>query len=60
MNSKKLEGLLIRIVLLISSIYFYKNLACVSWTQRFEKAHESKYQNIFLNKSPDLIKTLST
>ena len=59
MNAKKLEGLLIRTVLLMS-YYFYKSLACVFWTQRFEKAHESKYQNILLNKSPDLIKILST
>ena len=52
MTSKKPEGLLMKIVMFIS-YYFSKKLTCVPWTQRFEKAHESKYQKNFLNTTPD-------
>ena len=53
MAPKKL--LLIKIALFIS-YHFSKKLTCTPRTQRFEKAHESKYQNT----SPDLAKMSST
>ena len=37
-----LKVLLVKIVL-FKSYFFSKNLRCMSWTQRFEEAHESKY-----------------
>ena len=51
MTSKKLESLLLKIVLLIS-YYFSKKLIYVPWTQTSERAHGSKHQKKFLNTSP--------
>ena len=54
MTSRKLKGLLMKIVLYIS-YYVSKKLTLIPWTNRFEKtfrAHESKYLKISLNISP--------
>ena len=54
MTSRKLEDMLMKTILFIR-YYFSKKLIYILLTQRFKKAHESKYQK---RKSPGYISRL--